>query len=280
MAISAKQIKDLREKTQAGIMDCKRALMECNGDFAAAEKKLKEMGLAAVAKRADRSTDFGRISIMQADNKLVMIEVTCETDFVASNAQFAELGNKLCALAIEKGYTEVTPDMEDLVKGLIATINENMLIKNFIVMDVPADSYVETYIHGDGSIGTAVEFTSKNSDDFKVPAFKDFAFKCALHVCASDPQYLSDKIVPKEFEAEQIEIFKKQVEALDKPEKVKQGIVHGKLAKFYKEICLNLQLFAIDNDEGFSFEKKLAEFNKANGTSISVKSYKRLRAGA
>ena len=280
MAITAKLIKELREKTHAGIMDCKRALTECNGDFAEAEKKLKEMGLAAVAKRADRSTDFGRITIKKTDKKLVLVEVTCETDFVAANQQFAKLGEDICELAIEKGYTEVTDDMNDLAKTLIATINENMIIKSFFVMDIPSDSYISTYIHGEGSIGTAVEFTSTEPNDFKVPAFKEFAFQCALHVTAADPQFVSDKDVPKDFENEQIEIFTKQVEAMDKPEKIKKGIVRGKLSKYYKEICLNDQLFALNNPDNLTFGKMLAAFNKANSTKISVKSYKRLRAGA
>ncbi|MBR5669140.1 MAG: translation elongation factor Ts, partial [Spirochaetales bacterium] len=119
MTITMDMIKQLREITHAGIMDCKKALQESEGDFDKAEEYLKKVGLAAVEKRVDRATDNGRVTFVIADKKAVMFEVTCETDFVAKNEQFKTLCVNLCNLAIAKGYTEPNDEMQEMVNGLI-----------------------------------------------------------------------------------------------------------------------------------------------------------------
>ncbi|MDY4888676.1 MAG: translation elongation factor Ts [Sphaerochaetaceae bacterium] len=279
MEITLSMIKQLRESTHAGIMDCKKALIQSNGDFAAAEKVLKEMGLAAVAKRVDRSTNEGRVTILQKGNKYAMIDITCETDFVAKNNEFINLGEKIAERILDEGYTEIDPSLNEMVNGLIATINENMKLKRFAVTECSPTQYVSTYIHGEGKIGVLVKFNADKAEIFEDEAFKDFAFKCALQVCAQDPVYLDGKDVPKEYCDEQLDIFRKQVESLDKPENVKEGIVKGKLAKFLTEICLNQQVFDFDNPDGLSVEKLFAKFNKEHGCKVSIDSYIRYRAG-
>ena len=194
-----------------------------------------------------------------------MIEATCETDFVAKNEQFKELGVNLCKLAIEKGYTEPNDDMQNMVNGLIATINENMKVKKMVTVDIAANEYVMGYNHADGNIGVLVKFAASKADVFKTDAFQTFAFNTAMHVCAASPMYLCDADVPKEYEEKQLEIFNAQVASdeklKNKPEKVLEGIVRGKLKKHYAEICLLDQVFQISNDEGLTVSQLLAKFN-------------------
>ncbi|MBR6083989.1 MAG: translation elongation factor Ts [Spirochaetales bacterium] len=284
MTITMDMIKQLRETTHAGIMDCKKALQESEGDFEKAEEYLKKVGLAAVEKRVDRATDNGRVTYVITDNKAVMIEATCETDFVAKNEQFKELGVNLCKLAIEKGYTEPNDDMQNMVNGLIATINENMKVKKMVTVDIAANEYVMGYNHADGNIGVLVKFAASKADVFKTDAFQTFAFNTAMHVCAASPMYLCDADVPKEYEEKQLEIFNAQVASdeklKNKPEKVLEGIVRGKLKKHYAEICLLDQVFQISNDEGLTVSQLLAKFNKENGSDVKIVAYERFLAGA
>ncbi len=282
--ITMDMIKALREITHAGIMDCKKALQESDGDFDKAEEYLKKVGLAAVEKRVDRATDNGRVTFVVAEKKAVMVEVTCETDFVAKNEQFKELGEKLCVMAIENGYTEPNDAMQAVVNELIATINENMKVKRLVAVDIAANEFVMGYNHADGNIGVLVKFAASNADAFKSEAFKTFAFNTAMHVCAASPMYLCDADVPKDYETKQLEIFRAQVASdeklKNKPEKVLEGIVTGKLKKHYAEICLMDQVFQISNDDGLSVAQLLAKFNKDNGTDVKIVAYERFLAGA
>lgn len=284
MEITMEMVKKLREETHAGIMDCKKALAQSNGDFAGAAKYLKEVGLAAVEKRADRATDEGRISFAISDKKAVIVNVTCETDFVAKNAEFAKLGKDLCDLAIAKGYKEVTTDMEDLVKGLIATIHENMGIKKMVALDIADNEFVMGYNHSEGAIGVLVKFTAKDKSIFANEAFKTLAFNSAMHICAADPLYLEDSAVPESYANEQLDIFRAQVaqdeKLASKPEQVREGIVKGKLKKHFADICLLDQVCQVYNDDGLTMAQIIAAFNKANGSDIAIKEFVRFRAGA
>lgn len=284
MEITIEMVKKLREETHAGMMDCKKALKESNGDYAAAVKYLKEVGLAAVEKRADRATDEGRVTFEISDKKAVIVNVTCETDFVGKNAEFAELGKNLCKLAIEKGYTEPTEDMKDLVNGLIATIHENMNIKRMATMSIADGENVTGYSHANGAIGVLVKFASDNKAIFDSEAFKTLAFNTAMHICAADPLYLDTESVPKSYEEENLEIFRSKVaqdeKLAGKPDKVKEGIIRGMLNKHYGEICLMNQVCQIYNDDGLTMAQIIAKFNKENNCNICIKEYVRFRAGA
>lgn len=284
MEITMEMVKQLREETHAGIMDCKKALTQSNGDFAGAAKYLKEVGLAAVEKRADRATDEGRITFAIEDKKAVMLNVTCETDFVAKNAEFAKLGKDLCEVALKKDYKEVTPEMEDMVKGLIATIHENMGIKKMVAVEVPSNGFIQGYSHADGAIGVLVAFTAKDASIFAKDEFKTLAFNTAMHVCAADPLYIADSCVPESYANEQLDIFRAQVakdeKLANKPEQVREGIVKGKLKKHFAEICLMDQVCQVYNDDGLTMAQIIANFNKANGSEIAIKEFVRFRAGA
>ncbi len=281
MAISAADVKKLRDETGAGMMDCKKALTEANGDFAQAEKILKEMGLAAVAKRQDRATENGRVFVKTGNGKAVVLSLSCETDFVAQNKDFAKLGDDLCTVILEKGYTEINAELEEMVNALIAIIKENMHLVKFVVYDVPADAYASTYIHGDGAVAVLVMLKSDKPEIFKEADVEELAHNLALHAAAFKPQFLDEKAVSKEYEEEQLGIFRKQVESdeklASKPDQVKEGIVRGKLSKLYKEVCFLDQAYVKDDSK--SVKQMLQETGKAHGASLDITAYEVYQAG-
>ena len=268
MAITANDVKALREKTGAGMMECKKALTEANGDTAEAEKILKEKGLAAVAKRAERATSEGRIFIRQNGNKIAVAEVTCETDFVAKNTDFIALGEKILDIVFEKGYTKVEKELEDLVLELATKIRENMSLRRLEVIDVPAGSAAATYVHSDFKTGAVVVVEGSDADDVKV-----FAKDCCLHLAAFTPAYITKDEVPQSYIDEQKEIFQAQMaqdeKMASKPENVKAGILQGKINKHLAEICFVDQAFV--KDDKVTVAKKLEEVSKAAGSKLSFK---------
>ena len=277
MAITAADVKKLRDMTGAGMMDCKKALAEADGDMAQAEKILKEMGLAAVAKRQDRATENGRVFTLVKGSKAVLLELSCETDVVASKDKFKALGNQMCEVILDKGYTEPNEELKGMVDALIATIKENMTLKRMSVIDIPANGYAATYIHGEGALAVVVVFTSDNMAVFENEAVQTFTHDCALHVAAYKPQFLNTASVTKEYEEEQLSIFRAQVASMDKPEKVKEGIVRGKLSRLYSEVCFLNQPFV--KDDSMSVEKKMAEVAKQAGGKLEIAFYKYYQAG-
>ncbi len=277
MAITADVVKKLRDLTGAGMMDCKKALVQANGDFAAAERLLKEMGLAAIAKRQDRATDNGRVFVKVEGNKAVLVELSCETDFVAGNEQFIELGENICSIALKKGYSEVNDELSAMVNDLITIIKENMALKSVCLYELGENEYASSYVHGNGSLAVLVMFKADRSDLFDNALVKEFTNDCALHVAAYTPAFLDIKSVDPAYVKEQEAIFAVQASKLDKPEKVQAGIVKGKLAKHLSEVCFLEQPFV--KDDSMNVAKKMAEVAKAAGGSLSIKDFAFLRAG-
>ena len=281
MAISAADVKKLRDITGAGMMDCKKALSEADGDFAKAEKILKEMGLAAVAKRQDRATENGRVFVKTGNGKAVILSLSCETDFVAKNADFAKLGDDLCSVILEKGYTEINDELTGMVEALIAIIKENMHLVKFNVVDIASDEYASTYVHGDGAVSVLVVLKSDKPEVFSDADVAEFTHNLALHAAAYKPQFLSDKVVDAAYQEEQLSIFRKQVEGdeklMSKPEQVREGIVRGKLSKLYKEVCFLDQPFVKDDTK--SVQQMLGEVGKAHGAKLDIVSYYVYQAG-
>ncbi len=265
MAITAADVKALREKTGAGMMECKKALMECNGDIAEAEKSLKEKGLAAIAKRSERATTEGRLFVRQDGNKIYIVEVTCETDFVANNADFIALGEKMLDLTISKGYTKVETEHDSLLKELAVKIRENMSVAKVEVFEIPSNAVGSFYIHGDKKTGSVVIISGSTTDSVKT-----FAYDCCLHIAAFTPSYLAKKDVPQSYIDEQKEIFAAQMDQdekmKDKPENVKSGILQGKINKHLAEICFEDQMFVKDDKKSVS--AKLAEIAKENNAKL------------
>ncbi len=268
MDIKAADVKKLRDKTGAGMLDCKKALNDAGGDFAEAEKILKELGLAAAAKRSGRATNEGRIFTKVGDSTAVAVEVACETDFVARNQDFIKLGNDIASTIIEKGLSEKTAELDEKVKDTISTIKENMELKRFTTLPIASDEMVSEYVHGEGSIGVLVKMKADSADVLKNDQVKEFAFDCALHIAAFNPLYLSRDRVDAGYAQEQEAIFRKQAENLGKPEKVLEGIVKGKLNKHYGEICLLDQGFV--KEEKKSVAQKMKEVASQAGGKLEI----------
>ncbi len=265
MEIKASDVKALREATGAGLMDCKKALTEANGDAKEAEKILKEKGLAAVAKRAERATSEGRVFVRAQDKKIALIEVTCETDFVANNADFIAAGEKLLDITFANGYTQVEQAHKDVLLDLATKTRENMTVAKVNVINVPDNAVAETYVHSNFKTASAVVVKGSTAD-----VVKQFAHDCCLHLAAFTPAYIYQKDVPQSYIDEQTEIFKGQMDQdekmASKPQNIKDNILKSKVAKHVAEICFVDQMFV--KDDKVSVAKKLEEVSKAAGAQL------------
>ena len=277
MEIKAADVKKLRQKTGAGMVDCKNALVKAEGDAAKAERLLKELGLAAAAKRSGRATNQGSIFTKIADNTAVIIEVGCETDFVANNDDFAVLGNDLAEMTLKNDNNEITSEMKDRVTETISTIKENISLKRIQKMDISENEMVMNYIHGGGSIGILVKLESEKKEALDNEKVKAMGFDCALHLAAFNPEHLSREDIPADYVKEQEEIFTVQAKNLGRPEKVLGGIVKGKMNKHFSEICFLDQPFVKDDKQSVS--KVLDALSKDVGSKISVSEYIYYRVG-
>ena len=272
MAITAADVKKLREKTGAGMMDCKKALEEAGGDFEKAERILKELGKAAAEKRSGRATNEGRIFVATEGNRAVVLELACETDFVARNESFVALGEDLTRDILARNLSEADETLLTKVKDAISTIKENMSLRRFGVLEKSDNQIFSSYIHGDsGRIGGAVVVQADKNELLQKQEVTDFAFDVALHAVAFRPTFLSADTVDEAYLKEQEEIFLTQARNMDKPEKVLQGIAQGKLRKHLAEICLLEQGFVKDEKKKVGDVAK--EVSKAVGGTITVTDY-------
>ncbi|MDR1429089.1 MAG: translation elongation factor Ts [Spirochaetaceae bacterium] len=288
-AISAADVKALREKTGAGMMECKNALSASDGDFAKAEKLLKEKGLAAVEKRADRATNEGKIFVKTKDGVSVLLELASETDFVARNPEFIALGGVIAGTVLEKGYTEsdLSPDgkvfgeLNGLVTALAVKIRENMSLKRVKVIKAASNEYLSQYIHGDGNIGVVVKAAADKGGVFEKDEVKEFIFTLALHIAAFNPMALDRNSIDPAYLKEQEDIFRKQMEQDEKikgkPANVIDGILKGKINKYLSDICLLEQGYV--KDEKIPVAKALENLGKQAGAVITVKEFAYFKVG-
>ncbi len=283
MSISASMVRDLREKTSAGMMDCKKALEATQGDFEAALEWLRKKGLSSAAKKADRLASEGVVlSYMREGQVAALLEVNSETDFVAKNDLF-----KSFTAALIQHVATATPAPEnvealmdqtlngekisDSLKNVIAKIGENLVIRRFIRYDSP--SYIHSYVHGDGKIGVLVEL-STNKPDLNA---KVFANDVCLHVAAMNPLALSQEAVSPEVILKEREILKaKNLEQGKKPEMVDK-IVEGQIRKFLAESVLLEQAFVKNPD--IKVKDYLAEMVVKSGENYHIKRYARFELG-
>ena len=266
MEIKASDVKELREKTGAGMMECKKALQHCEGDAKEAEKYLKEKGLAAVEKRADRATSEGIIIIKGDEKHVGMVELTCETDFVAKNDDFIAVGNEIADEVCQKNINEVTESLNSKLLDLATRVRENMSLSRVMSIKAKDDEYIATYVHSDKKTGVVVVLKADKNEAFSNADVKQFAFDSCLHMAAFLPPYINIEDVDPAYIAEQTEIFKGQVADLDKPEKVKEGIIKGKINKHLSEVCFMEQMFV--KDDKVSVKTKLQEIGKKVGCKL------------
>ena len=254
MAITAAAVKELREKTGAGMMDCQRALTEAGGDLEEAVKVLRKKGLAAAAKKAGRTAKDGlvAVSVTTDGKKAGMVELNCETDFVARTERYQQFVQRLADQVRDEGIADaetalgrpIAGDAEhtiaQAIASEIATIGENILLSRAASIDAASGMKMGSYLHMGGKIGVLVEM-SEGADDEVV---KDVA----MHIAAADPRFVVRDAVPQSLIDEEREIAKAQVPP-GKPDQVVEKIVEGKLGKFFEQACLVEQAFVKDPDQ-------------------------------
>ena len=248
--ITAQLVKDLREKTGAGMMDCKKVLTETDGDMEKAIELLRERGIAKAAKKSSRVAAEGLVdAYVSEDGKVgAIVEVNSETDFVAKNAEFQEFVKEVAKIVAEKNPADVDALLEetyesegksvkDVLTDKIAKIGENMTVRRFVRYET--DGFVETYIHGNGKIAVIVDMAKGDHT-----AAKDVC----MQIAAARPEYLNEAEVPQERLDKEMEILKAQAMNEGKPEAIAEKIVQGRIGKFYSEICLLNQEFVKNPD--------------------------------
>ncbi|MCI8965390.1 MAG: elongation factor Ts [Clostridia bacterium] len=246
--ITADLVKQLREKTGAGMMDCKKVLTETDGDMEKAAELLRERGIAKAAKKSSRIAAEGLVCVYVSDDKKVgaVIEVNAETDFVAKNEEFRTFVNELAEQVakknpadvnslLEQKYLETDKTVSEVLTDKIATIGENMTIRRFVRYE--SEGLVESYIHGDGKIGVLVNFTKGT---------EQVAKDICMQIAAAKPEYLDREEVPEERIQKEMEILKAQAMNEGKPAEIAEKMVQGRIGKFYGEICLLDQEFVKD----------------------------------
>ncbi|MBN2737416.1 MAG: elongation factor Ts [Spirochaetales bacterium] len=278
MEIKAQDVKSLREKTGAGMMDCKKALVETQGNFAAAEKRLKEMGLAAAAKRDSKAANEGRVYSKVGGDKCVLLEIGSETDFVAKNDDFIKLGETLIDKVYNENITSATEAMTSMVDDIRAKIKENIQLKRFELIKLEANEIAKDYIHGEGRIGVIVKLKAEDASKKNDPKISELAFDLAMHIAAFAPLYLDEAAVDPTYLKEQEEIFNKQAENLGKPANVLKGIVQGKIKKHLAEICFVDQKFV--KDDKLTVAQVVSNLGKELGTTLSISGYTYYKLGA
>jgi elongation factor Ts len=286
-AVTAGMVKDLREKTGAGMMDCKTALSESGGDMEAAIDWLRAKGLSKAAKKADRVAAEGLIGVASAAKAGAMVEVNSETDFVARNVEFQKVVGEIAKLALKAGgalaklaameYPKKKVSVTDHLKELVGTIGENLTLRRTAALKVK-EGVVATYVHnqatpGMGKIGVLVALESEGDKD----KLNEIGRQVAMHVAATNPLALRDDEVDPEIVERERAIFTEQAKESGKPEKVIKQMIEGRIKKFYQEVVLLKQAFVINPDQ--TVEQALKEAEKAAGAPIAVKAFVRYELG-
>ncbi|MCG3208090.1 MAG: Elongation factor Ts [Anaerolineae bacterium] len=287
MAITTEDIKQLREMTGAGILDCKKALQDADGDLDQAVETLRKKGLAAASKKASREANDGLVSAgISADGKIgAMVELNCETDFVARTDDFQNFAAALLRQVMEQPLHTVDALLEAPFVGnpgrtvgqelteTIAKLGENMRVPRVARFELGGSGVIDSYIHIGGRVGVLVEVSGPAS-----PELAELAHDVALQVAAASPRFVTEAEVPAaEIEAEK-NIYRAQIAEDKKPDNIKERIVEGKLNKWYSEITLMNQVFVKDND--LTIAKLLQQKSKALGSEIKIERFARFELGA
>jgi elongation factor Ts len=305
--ISAQLVKQLRERTGAGMMECKKALQEANGDLEEAEVILRKRGIAAATKKETRSTKQGLIAAhMGADGKLgVLVEVNCESDFVARTEDFQTLAADVAAhiaetkpkyvraeevteaeranfkaheaLYEQKLARDQNTTISELVKTKIAKLGENISVSRFVIYELAGSGAVTNYIHTGGQIGVLLELHTTKDETTGKEEFKTLARDVAMQVAAIPSQYISkDKVSADVLEKER-RIQRERVIAEGKPEKMAEKIAEGRMGKFYEEVCLLEQPFIRENT--ISVSELIRTVGDKLGDSLQVSRFVRFKVG-
>ena len=266
MAVTAKDVMALREKTGAGVMDCKKALTDADGDMSKAADLLRERGIAKAEKKASRIAAEGIVSCYIDGNVGVLVELNCESDFVAKNPQFSEIANEVAKVIIKYNpanveellgcATEANGTVEEYLKGKIAIIGEKIAVRRFAKYET--NGFLESYIHLGGKLGVMLDMNGEATN-----VAKEVAHDVTLQIAFTKPAYLTKDEVSAETLEKEKEVLKQQAINEGKPEAIAEKMVMGRIKKFYDENCLLEQAFIKDDS------KKICELIKSAGVSIN-----------
>ncbi|MBQ4268547.1 MAG: elongation factor Ts [Clostridia bacterium] len=265
MAISAKDVMALRDRTGAGVMDCKKALTDADGNMDKAADLLRERGIAKAAKKASRIAAEGIVACYTEGNVGVLIEVNCESDFVAKNPQFTEIANEVAKVVVKENPADVETlnacampgegTVEEYLKSKTAIIGEKIAVRRFTRFET--NGFLASYIHMGGKLGVMLEMAGEATE-----AAAEAAHDVTLQIAFSKPAYLCKEEVSAEVLEKEKEVLKQQAINEGKPEAIAEKMVMGRIKKYYEENCLLEQLFIKDDS------KKVGDLVKAAGTSI------------
>jgi len=288
--ITASQVKELRECTGAGMMECKKALSEADGNLENAVDILRTRGLAALAKKAGRATNEGTVAaFISADAKVgVLVEVNSETDFVGRNSEFtsfaAELAEHIAAetpTGVEHLMTQTLSARGITVEGLlgekVSKLGENMGVARFVREEVMGSGAVASYIHGGGKIGVLVIISFNKAETAQNPVFQQFGRDVAMQIAAASPFFVRREDADSTTVEHELSIYKAQAAESGKPEAIQEKIATGRLEKFFKEVALVEQAFVKNPDQSVS--QYAAETGKAVGDELSIVGFTRFVLG-
>jgi len=286
--ITASLVKELREQTGAGMMECKNALKETEGDIDAAIKYLRERGDLKAAKKADRAAKEGVVAaqISEDGKSGILVEVNCETDFVARNENFQAFVDEVAstvatsdaqdleaAMALPKG----DQTLEGYIKTKVLELGENLQFRRFERLNVSGEGAVASYIHLGGKVGVLIAVNAEKAESASNDAFRDLVKDLTLHIAASAPAGLGREDIPADLVEAEKDIFRKQMEGQNKPADILEKIISGKLGKFYSEHCLLEQGFVKDPDT--TVQGLLEAQGKEVGDTLAIDRFVRFQLG-
>lgn len=301
MAVSAQDVKALREATGAGMMDCKRALQENGGDFDKAASWLREKGMASAAKRANRAASEGvvRAKVVEDGRLAGMLELNCETDFVARGDEFQALAQGILEQIVAQAPTRVSAEhagggralldlpyvhdtsktVAEAVTALSGKTGEKMDVRRFVRFELPADAkgVICSYVHMGGKVGVLAELHVDNEAALSHQEFVSLGRDICLQICSAAPRWVTSEQVAKEAIDEEMRIYKAQAGETGKPENICQKIAEGKLRKWFEEVCLVQQVFVKDNEKNIT--QLMTEVGKTVGAKITVTRFARFERG-
>lgn len=291
MAVTAAQISELRKSTGAGMLDCKKALEQTEGNFEQAVDFLRTKGLAAASKKAGRAATEGMVAatVSAECDKGVLLEINSETDFVAKNEIFQgfvkDIANHILQsnpssveeLLSQPYYGDSSKTIQTMLNEAISVIGENMQIRRFSNYVVPGAGAIGSYIHAGGKIGVLVEATCDNAAAAKDPAFATFVKDVSMHAAAASPLYVQRSEVDADVLEREKDIYRAKARETGKPENIIEKIIDGQVNKFYSEICLLEQQFVKDTDK--TIKQLAAETGKALGTTITITRFTKYALG-
>ena len=252
MAFTAKDVMALREKTGAGVMDCKKALTDADGDMTKAAELLRERGIAKADKKASRIAAEGIVACYVEGNVGVLIEINCESDFVAKNPRFTEIANEIAKVVVKANPADVqallaseiegAANVEEYLKSQIAIIGEKIAVRRFTRYETAG--FVESYIHLGGKLGVMLDMAGAADE-----TAKSVAHEVTLQIAFTKPSYLTEEEVPTEVLEKEKEVLKQQAMNEGKPEAIAEKMVMGRIKKYYEENCLLKQAFIKDDKQ-------------------------------